>query len=121
MFAFGAFDTLSGELMLARDPFGEKPLYYMELPGGDFAFASELQALERLPGFDGSVDIDAVAEVLSFQYIGAPRSIYSSVKKLPPAHWLRRDADGADHDRALLPVPARPHGLQRPADERSCR
>ena len=94
MFAFGAFDTLSGELMLARDPFGEKPLYYVELPGGDFAFASELQALERLPGFDGSVDIDAVAEVLSFQYVGAPRSIYSSVKKLPPAHWLRRGADG---------------------------
>jgi asparagine synthase (glutamine-hydrolysing) len=94
MFAFGAFDTASGELILARDPFGEKPLYYMEMPGGDFAFASELQALERLPGFDGSVDVDAVAEVLSFQYIGAPRSIYASVKKLPPAHWLRRDAQG---------------------------
>ncbi len=94
MFAFGAFDTLSGELLLARDPFGEKPIYYMELPGGDFAFASELQALEKLPGFDGTVDIDAIAEVLSFQYIGAPRSIYRSVKKLPPGHWLRRDASG---------------------------
>ena len=94
MFAFGAFDTVSGELMLARDPFGEKPLYYTELPGGDFAFASELQALERLPGFDASIDIDTVAEVLSFQYVGAPRSIYGKVKKLPPAHWLRRSADG---------------------------
>ena len=93
-FALGAFDTLSGELLLARDPFGEKPLYYMELPAGDFAFASELQALERLPGFDATVDIDAVAEVLSFQYIGAPRTIYGSVRKLPPAHWLRRDANG---------------------------
>src|SRR5436305_4967436 len=68
MFAFGAFDTLTGELLLARDPFGEKPVYYLELPGGDFAFASELQALERLPGFDGTVDTDAIAEVLSFQY-----------------------------------------------------
>lgn len=94
MFAFAAFDTLSGELLLARDPFGEKPLYYMELPGGDLAFGSELQALERLPGFDGTVDIDAVAEVLSFQYVGAPRSIYRSVKKLPPGHWLRRDGAG---------------------------
>src|SRR5438270_10345262 len=94
MFAFGAFDTLTGELLLARDPFGEKPVYYLELPGGDFAFASELQALERLPGFDGTVAINAIAEVLSFQYIGAPRSIYASVRKLPPAHWLRRDAQG---------------------------
>jgi len=94
MFAFAAFDTHSGDLIIARDPFGEKPVYYMEMPSGDLAFASELQALEQLPGFDGTVDIDAVAEVLSFQYIGAPRSIYSNVKKLPPAHWLRRSVDG---------------------------
>src|SRR5262249_41371746 len=48
----------------------------------------EMQALELLPGFDGIVDIEAVAELLSFQYIGAPRSIYSSVRKLPAAHWM---------------------------------
>ena len=74
MFAFAAFDTLTGEMLLARDPFGEKPLYYMELPDSALAFASELQALERLPGFDGTVDIDGMAEVLIFQYIGAPRT-----------------------------------------------
>jgi len=94
MFAFAAFNLQSGELLLARDAFGEKPLYYMDLPGGGFAFASELQALERLPGFDGTVAIDALAEVLSFQYIGAPRSIYRAVRKLPPAHWLRIDSAG---------------------------
>lgn len=93
MFAFAAFDTKTGELLLARDPFGEKPLYYMELNGG-LAFASELQALEQVPGFDGTVNVDAMAEVLAFQYIGAPRCIYRSVKKLPPASWLRVDADG---------------------------
>ena len=94
MFAFAVFDTLSGELLLARDPFGEKPLYYMQLKNGGFAFASELQALERVPGFDGTVSVDAMAELLTFQYIGAPRSIYQNVKKLPPAHWLRVSADG---------------------------
>jgi asparagine synthase (glutamine-hydrolysing) len=94
MFAFAAFDTLSGELLLARDAFGEKPLYYMELPDGRLAFASELQALEQVPGFDGTVDVNAMAEVLAFQYIGAPRSIYQTVKKLPPGHWLRVDAAG---------------------------
>lgn len=89
MFAFAAFDTRSGELLIARDPFGEKPLYYTRLADGMIAFASELQALERVPGFDLSVDVDAVAEVLSFQYIGAPRTIYASVRKLPPGHWLK--------------------------------
>jgi asparagine synthase (glutamine-hydrolysing) len=89
MFAFAAFDTLSGELILARDAFGEKPLYYVELSSGGYAFASELQALEKLPNFDKAVSLDAMAEVLMFQYIGAPRTIYSSVKKLPPGSWMR--------------------------------
>lgn len=88
MFAFAAFDRGSGDLILARDPFGEKPLYYMELAGRGFAFSSELQALERIPHFDGEVNVDAMAEVLMFQYIGAPRTIYRHVKKLSPGHWL---------------------------------
>ena len=88
MFAFAAFDRDSGELILARDAFGEKPLYYMDLPQGGLAFASELQALEVVPGFRGEVSVDAMAEVLMFQYIGAPRTIYQHVKKLEPGHWL---------------------------------
>lgn len=94
MYAFAAYDTHTRELLIARDPFGEKPLYYTKLPSGGLAFASELQALEILPGFSGAVNIDALAEVLSFQYIGAPRSIYSSVHKLPPGHWMKITADG---------------------------
>ena len=94
MFAFAMFDTLTGELLLARDAFGEKPLYYTKLRNAGIAFASELQALERCPGFDPAVDVSAMAEVLSFQYIGAPRCIYRSVKKLEPGHWLKISADG---------------------------
>ncbi len=52
MFAFAAFDSAADELILARDPFGEKPLYYTTLTDGTLAFASELRALELLPGFD---------------------------------------------------------------------
>ncbi len=89
MFAFAAFDRATGELLIARDPFGEKPLYYMELPKGGLAFASELQALETVPGFDFDVGLDEMAELIMFQYIGAPRSIYRRVKKLPPGHWLK--------------------------------
>jgi asparagine synthase (glutamine-hydrolysing) len=94
MFAFAAYDTLTQSIFLARDPFGEKPLYYTVLSSGAVVFASELQALELLPGFDRTVDTEAVAELLSFQYIGAPRSIYASVKKLPPGHWMRIDGRG---------------------------
>ena len=94
MFAFAAFNLQSGEILLARDPFGEKPLYYTDLPGGGLAFASELHCLEHLPGFDPEVSLDAMAEVLMFQYIGAPRTIYRSVKKLQPGHWLKLLPEG---------------------------
>jgi asparagine synthase (glutamine-hydrolysing) len=93
MFAFAAFDTFSGRLILARDAFGEKPLYYMELSGQGLAFASELQALELLPGFDGEVSVDAAAELLMFQYIGAPRTIYQRVRKLAPGSCLLLDPE----------------------------
>ncbi|WP_082054094.1 asparagine synthase (glutamine-hydrolyzing) [Methyloterricola oryzae] len=93
MFAFAAFNKDTGELILARDPFGEKPLYYMELPRGGLAFASELQALECLPWFEGDVSADSIGELLMFQYIGAPRTIYRSVKKLEPGCWLLGKAD----------------------------
>ena len=95
MFAFAVFDTLSGELLLARDPFGEKPLYYTQLSNGAVGFASELQALERMPSFDSRIGVEAVAEMLAFQYVGAPRSIYTSVKKLAPGHWLRITKNGS--------------------------
>lgn len=92
MFALAAFDRAAGRLLLARDPFGEKPLYYAELAGGGLAFASELQALEKLPHLNLEVSADAIAELLMFQYIGAPRTIYGSIRKLPPGHWLIAEA-----------------------------
>ncbi len=95
MFAFAAFDRLTGRILIARDAFGEKPLYYTTLDSGAVAFASELQALEKLPGFNPAASLDAMAEMLSFQYIGAPRSIYQSVRKLAPGCWMEIDSDGA--------------------------
>ncbi len=97
MFAFAAFDTKTGELLLARDAFGEKPLYVAELADGAVAFGSELRAVEAAPGFQPQVDPAALAEYFSFQYIGAPRSIYRSVQKLKPGSWMRILADGRRH------------------------
>lgn len=93
MFAFALHDTVTGELLLARDAFGEKPLYYVA-NDHRFAFASELHALQTLTDFDFSVSTDAVAEYLAFQYIGAPRTLYRQASKLPPGHFMRVSRDG---------------------------
>jgi asparagine synthase (glutamine-hydrolysing) len=82
MFAFALLDTRRGELLLARDRFGEKPLYWASLAGGGIAFASEMKALLPLPGVDLELDIAAVAQFLSLRYIPAPRTHVQGIRKL---------------------------------------
>jgi len=82
MFAFALFDTRRGELLLARDRFGEKPLYSASLAGGGLAFASEMKALLALPGVDRRLDIAAVAQFLALRYVPAPRTHVQGIRKL---------------------------------------
>ncbi|WP_353862012.1 asparagine synthase (glutamine-hydrolyzing) [Azospirillum formosense] len=93
MFALAFFDSKRRHLILARDAFGEKPLYYT-VQNGLFAFASELQALTCIPGFDATVDDEAIGLYLSFQYVPAPRTIYRFCRKLPPGCHLTIDETG---------------------------
>jgi asparagine synthase (glutamine-hydrolysing) len=93
MFAFGAFDPARKSLLLARDIFGEKPLYYAQTADW-FAFASELQALTLLPGFDAAIDPHRIAAYLALQYLPAPLTIYNKAQKLPPGHTLMLTEDG---------------------------
>ena len=89
MFAFAIWDSRKRELLLARDRFGKKPLYYsLSIPGMPVAFASELKALTGLPGFSFEADVTAVADFLCLSYIADPHTIYRQVRKLPPAHTL---------------------------------
>src|ERR1019366_8035590 len=87
MFAFGLWDRLDRTLTLARDRFGEKPLYYGNV-GGTLWFASELKALRAHPQFPGGIDLGAVALFLRHNCVPAPYSIYSNTLKLPPATML---------------------------------
>ena len=97
MFAFALLDHRSGELLLARDRLGIKPLAYAGLPGGGLAFASEIHALRAVPGIDLSLDPQALSEYLACLYVPAPRSIHRGIRKLPPGHWLRwRPGMGAE-------------------------
>jgi asparagine synthase (glutamine-hydrolysing) len=90
MFAFGLWHRARQRLLLARDPFGKKPLYYAQGQGW-FAFASELQALACIPGFNTTVDRDSLALYLFLQYIPAPWTIYRGAQKLPPGSYLELD------------------------------
>ena len=87
MFAFAIYDSRDGTLFLARDRLGVKPLLYAETPAGIF-FASELYSLLAAPDVRPVLDLEALDLYLGLQYVPAPRSIYSTIKKLPPAHYL---------------------------------
>src|SRR6516225_1049192 len=88
MFAFAYYDVRSRELILARDMFGEKPLFYVDTDKY-FAFASELHALTHLPGFDVGINRETIASYLSQQYVPAPNTIYSAARKLQPGSYLK--------------------------------
>jgi asparagine synthase (glutamine-hydrolysing) len=95
MFAFAFADLRAHTLLLARDRFGEKPLYHVEHDGA-FAFASELKALRSLlPQRSWTCDPEAEVIYASIGSIPAPYTIYRGVQALPQAAWMRVAADGS--------------------------
>jgi asparagine synthase (glutamine-hydrolysing) len=82
MFAIALWDGRQRRLLLARDRFGIKPLYY-RLRAGTLSFASELKALILQPGFSRQIDPEAVAAFLAFNSIPAPLTIFAEARKLP--------------------------------------
>lgn len=107
MFALALWDRKERRLLLARDRFGEKPLYY-GWTGGDFVFASELKAIRTLPRFDNEVDRRAVRLLAARAYIPAPLSIYRQIYKLEPGCILSVAQDAWRHPHAEPPVPDGP-------------
>jgi asparagine synthase (glutamine-hydrolysing) len=87
MFAFAIWDERRQELLLARDRFGKKPLYYAETRTG-LIFGSELKSLLLHPGCPRDLDVRSLARYLAFEYVPEPHSIISGVRKLPAAHTL---------------------------------
>lgn len=96
MFAFALLDLTARRLMLVRDPFGIKPLYYMSRQGRT-VFASEIEPLLRLPGASRRVDAQSVFDYLRF---GLPRSpeatFFADVRAVPAAHVLDFSLDAPD-------------------------
>lgn len=87
MYAFSLWDSHRKKLIIARDRFGEKPLYY-GIFDSKLIWASEPKAMLVHPAVKAELDLDALRHFLSFDYVPAPMSIYKGIYKLPAAHVL---------------------------------
>jgi asparagine synthase (glutamine-hydrolysing) len=92
MFAFAVYDRPRKRLFLARDRFGEKPLFYSLTPQV-FAFASELTALVRHPGVDDSLSLRSLQKFFAYGYVPAPNALFNGCHKLPGGHYLVHDLE----------------------------
>ncbi|MBN1589730.1 MAG: asparagine synthase (glutamine-hydrolyzing) [Pirellulales bacterium] len=87
MFALAIWDAKQGQLLLARDRLGQKPLVYRH-ESDRLLFASELKSLLEVPGVPREIDRRALDEYLTYQYVPYPRTILQGIAKVPPAHYL---------------------------------
>jgi asparagine synthase (glutamine-hydrolysing) len=97
MFAFGLWDSQQKELHLARDRFGEKPLYFSQLKG-QLLFASELKAFRAHSEWNGDIDRGSLALLLRHGFIPAPHTVFSNTRKVRPGCVLTVRARGNTFD-----------------------
>ena len=110
MFAFAIWDVRRRKLLLARDRFGQKPLFW-RFDGRRFLFASEIKAILAGLGPEAprpELDLRSLDEYLTLRFIASPRTLFQGIHKLPPAHLLVLDASDAEPPRGghLAPAPA---------------
>jgi asparagine synthase (glutamine-hydrolysing) len=88
MFALALWDRNRGQLFLARDRLGKKPLYHATLPDGCLVFGSEMAALATVPALTRRISPSAVEDFFTWGYIPDPDTIYAGIHRLPAAHFL---------------------------------
>lgn len=89
MFALIIWDTRARSLFAARDPFGEKPLYYTVTSDSTLLIASEIKSIEATGLMRRNLDLESVDGFLGLGYVPPDRSIWSGVHPLPPGHFMR--------------------------------
>jgi len=116
MFALALWDSRRGRLLLARDRFGKKPLYYWT-NGRQLLFGSEIKAILADPSVPREISPDSLSAYLSLGYIPCPASIFKGIVKLPPASWIAVELDRAG-SRLRIDGPHRYWSLQYQPDHR---
>ncbi len=114
IFALAVASTVTGDVVLARDPLGVKPLFYVLPPDGSLWFGSEPAALEAVGAPVGEHDVAALAQFLTFLWVAGPRSPRAAVRALEPGHTLRWTPAGAAHARFVPPLVPAPAGEPSP-------
>lgn len=121
MFAFALHDRTDNSVVLARDPFGKKPVFYTALPAGGgegIVFGSEITAVLAHPGIRADLDVESLHDYLCWRYVPGPHTFFRGIRKLVPGgmirwqdgrwtesrYWTPPEADGGGR----LPVPADP-------------
>jgi asparagine synthase (glutamine-hydrolysing) len=115
MFAFCIFDQRDQSLFIARDRFGEKPLYYAVL-NGQLGFSSELPSLLRWQQVRRKINYTALAHLLRFGFVPQPLTLFEGLFQLPPGHYLHWREQNVKLGRYFAPMYAPDSRL---ADERT--
>ena len=118
MFAFALADTATGELVLARDPLGIKPLFYTER-GDGIVFASELKAILSALGTELRIEPGALVASMLYYWVPEQRCAIQGVRKLPAGSWARIAPGAKPEVQVLLARPGRGRGGGRPASRGS--
>jgi asparagine synthase (glutamine-hydrolysing) len=87
MFAFAIWDASLETLILARDKFGEKPLYYT-LQHGNFVFSSEIKSIKKFPNLSYNISQDSLYSFLKFGFVNSTSSIYDKILKVEPGTFI---------------------------------
>jgi asparagine synthase (glutamine-hydrolysing) len=104
MFGTALWDASERRLVLARDPFGIKPLYYWD-DGSTLVFGSELRALFCHPNVPRGVDMRGLSAFLSLSFVPSPRTAFTGICKLPPGHLLICNRNGLRLERFYQSTP----------------
>ena len=92
MFAFAIYDSVHRKMLFARDRLGKKPLFYFK-NSECFLFSSELGGMKMHPAMPSELNLQAIHDYLSLQYIPCPDTVFKGVCKLPPAHYMELDLE----------------------------
>lgn len=106
MFALAIWDAARRELFLVRDPFGIKPLFYVD-DGYTFWFASEIKALLLVGAVEPAPDYHALHRYLQFDYIPGKITAFKGIKEIRPGHWMKVDRGGKHRMRSYWSWPSK--------------